>query len=258
MTAKLTFNSWLACPKPNPQARLRLFCFPCVGGTISAYSTWSKHLPADVEVHLVQLPGRGSRLTEQPFTRLSELVQTLAPIIRPYLNIPFAFFGHSMGATVSFEVIRQLRQQGNSSPVQLFACSSPAPQTPMKPPIHMLPEAAFVAEMLHRYNAIPQVVLQNNELMRLFLPSLRADMAMLETYVYATEKPLDLPISAFGGFQDSVVSNSDLAEWGEQTCNSFTLQMFPGDHFFLHNTKSPFLQVLSQQISQLLANLTPS
>lgn len=245
MKAKLTIDSWITCPKPNPKARLRLFCFPCAGGTTSAYSTWSNNLPADVEVCLVQLPGRGSRLMEQPFTKFSSLIQTLIPILRPYLNIPFAFFGHSMGAVLGFEIARQLRSPDNASPVHLFACSCAAPQAlNFNPPIHILPEAAFVAELRRRYNAIPQPILENNELMQLFLPGLRADFAMLETYVYTTESPLDCPISVFGGLQDSAVNAVGLEAWRNQTLNPFTLQMFPGEHFFLHNPKSGFFAVI--------------
>lgn len=259
MTTRLSFNSWITCPKPNPQARLRLFCFPCAGGMASAYKLWPNNLPADVEVCSVQLPGRGSRLKEPPFTRISALVQTLVPILRPYLNIPFAFFGHSMGGTVGFEIARQLRREDNPGPVHLFACSCPAPQIPiLSPPIHMLPESAFVAELRHRYNAIPQTILENNELMQLFLPSLRADFAIIDTYVNTTEKPLDCPISVFGGLQDRAISYDALEAWRNQTRSSFTLQMFPGDHFFLHNTKSPFLQALSQQLYPLLGCLTHS
>lgn len=257
MTAKLSFNSWIFCPKPHPQARLRLFCFPCAGGLAAAYSTWSDNLPSDVEVCLVQLPGRGSRIRERPFTSISDLVQTLVPILQPHLNIPFAFFGHSLGALLGFETARQLRRQVNPIPTHLFTCSSSAPQRPTLNPIHSLPEAAFVAELSHRYNAIPQAVLQNNELMQLFLPVLRADLTMLETYVYTNEKPLDCPITAFGGLQDSATSSVNLVEWREQTQSFFTLQMFPGDHFFLHSNKLPFLQVLSQHIEQLSAHLAP-
>jgi len=253
LNARLTLNSWITCPKPNPQARLRLFCFPCAGGTTSVFSKWPNNLPADVEVCSVQLPGRGSRLMEQPFTRLSPLVQTLIPILKPYLDIPFAFFGHSMGATIGFEIARQLHRQDNSSPVQLFACSCPAPQIPiLKRPIHMLPEAAFVAELRHRFNAIPQAILEDNELMQLFLPSLRADFAMIDAYVYTPENPLECPISVFGGLQDNAVRYDSLEAWRTHTRSSFTLQMFPGDHFFLHNKKSRFLQALSQQLNQLL------
>lgn len=252
MTEKLTFNSWIVCPKPNPQACFRLFCFPCAGGGVSAYSTWSDNLPSNVEVCSIQLPGRGGKITEPPFTRLAPLVQHLIPILQPHLNIKFAFLGHSVGALIGFEVARQLYLQGFPSPVHLFICSCPAPQIPaLKPHIHALPEAAFVAELCHRYNAIPQKVLESHELMQLLLSSLRADFAIFETYVYETKKQLNCPISVFGGLQDNVVKYEDLAAWCRQTSNVFKLQLFAGDHFFLHSHRSPFLQVLSQQLIQL-------
>lgn len=255
MTVQLTSCNWLTCPQPKPKAQLRLFCFPCAGATAPAYRIWANKLPPEVEIYLVQLPGRGSRLNEQPFTKLSDLVQTLVPILQPHLNIPFAFFGHSLGALLSFEIARQLRRQNFSIPVHLFVCCSPAPQKPnLDSPIHALPTTAFLTQLRDRYNGIPLSISRDRELMQLFLPSLRADLEMLETYFYTPEKPLDCSISAFGGWQDLAIGSCDLAEWRDQTCNSFSLQMFPGDHFFLHNNTSLFLQVLSQQLSQAIGN----
>ncbi|MEQ8972002.1 MAG: alpha/beta fold hydrolase [Coleofasciculus sp. C1-SOL-03] len=249
MTVKQNVGSWIICPKPKPKARLRLFCFPCAGGTASAYSSWLNRMPPDVDVCIIQLPGRGSRLMERPFTRLPLLVQTLVSVLQPYLMIPFAFFGHSMGALVGFEVARQLRRQNGSGLVHLFACCCPAPQIPIsRQPIYRLPDAAFIAELRHRYHAIPQPILENQELLQLFLPSLRADFTMMGTYQYATEKPLDCPISVFGGLQDRAISYDHLEAWRIQTGRYFMLQLFPGDHFFLHHPESPFLSALSEQI----------
>jgi medium-chain acyl-[acyl-carrier-protein] hydrolase len=254
MTAKLTYDLWISCPQPNPKAHLRLFCFPCAGGTTSTYSQWANKLPKDVEVCLVHLPGRGKRLAESPYTSFLPLIQTLASVLQPYLNIPFTFFGHSMGATLSFEIARKLRQEYNLSPVHLFACCSPAPQKPiLRPFIHKMPEAEFLAELCHRYNAIPQEILQNEELLQLFLPCLKADFTMLETYTYTSQMPLDCPISVFGGLQDKAIRADSLEAWREQTCSSFNLQMFPGDHFFLKDPQSLFLLSLSQYLSHLLA-----
>jgi len=205
----------------------------------------------------VQLPGRGSRLREQPFTNIPYLVQTLTPILLSYLDRPFAFFGHSMGALISFEVARMLRRESQPSPLQLFVCSSPAPQVPTRRPlIHTLPEAAFLTELRHRYNAIPEAILQNKEILQLLLPGLRADLTMLETYFYTTEDPLDYAIAAFRGLQDNAVSQEEMTAWSEQT-RRFSLQELPGDHFFLHDPMSNFLQVLAQQVAQILEQLTP-
>jgi surfactin family lipopeptide synthetase A len=248
MTTASAFDSWIACRKPNPQARLRLFCFPYAGTGPSIFRAWSDGLPADVEVCLVQLPGRGTRLMETPFTRLSPLVQTLAQAMVPLLDKPFAFFGHSLGALVAFELARQLRRQAGVQPVRLFISADRAPQLPQRDrPIHALPEAEFLVE-LRRLNGIPGRVLEEADFMQSMLPVLRADFAVYETYVYSTEPPLNCPFSLFGGLQDHRVSRGDLEAWRDQTNGSFSLRMFPGDHFFLNTTQPLLLQVLSQEL----------
>jgi medium-chain acyl-[acyl-carrier-protein] hydrolase len=248
MTTAAAIDSWIACRKPRPQARLRLFCFPYAGGGAVIFRTWADGLPVDVEVCPVQLPGRGTRLMEPPFTQLSPLIQALAQALLPLLDKPFAFFGHSLGALVSFELARQLRGQYGVQPVRLFVSASRAPQLPHRGlPIHTLSEGDFLAELRH-LNGTPREVLDHEELMQIALPVLRADFAVYETYVYATEPPLNHPISAFGGLRDRTVSQSDLEAWREQTSGSFSLQMFPGDHFFLNTTQPLLLRVLSQEL----------
>jgi medium-chain acyl-[acyl-carrier-protein] hydrolase len=248
MTIATAIDSWIAFRKPNPQARLRLFCFPYAGTGASIVRTWPDGLPVDVEVCPVQFPGRGTRLTETPFTRLSPLVQALAQALVPLLDKPFAFFGHSLGALVGFELSRQLRKQSGVQPVRLFVSADRAPQIPLRDrPIHALPEAEFLAE-LRRLNGIPAKLLEDMEFMRFMLPVLRADFAVYETYAYATEPPLDCFISSFGGLQDRRVSRGDLESWRDQTGVSFSLRMFPGDHFFLNTSQPLLLQALSQDL----------
>lgn len=185
-------------------------------------------------------------------TRLLPLVQTLAQVLLPYLNKPFAFFGHSMGALVGFELARQLCFQKSPVPVHLFVSGRHAPQIPdTEPPIHELPLPIFIKE-LRRYNGTQEAVLQNAELMKLLVPTLRADFALSKTYVYSISEPLDCPISAFGGFQDSSVNCEDLAAWRNQTSSSFELRMLRGNHFFLHSERSRLLASISQDLSRLL------
>jgi medium-chain acyl-[acyl-carrier-protein] hydrolase len=246
--ANSAFDSWIACCEPRPQARLRLFCFPYAGSGASVFRTWPQGLPTDVEVCPVQLPGRGTRLMERPFSRLSPLVQALTHALYPLLDKPFAFFGHSLGALVSFEVARELRRQYGVHPVRLFVSSGHAPQIPRRGlPIHTLPEREFLEE-LRRLNGTPTELLAHRELMEIMLPVLRADFALYENYVYAHDSPLNCPILAFGGLQDRKVSHRDLEAWRDQTSVAFSLRMFPGDHFFLNATVSPLLQVLSREL----------
>lgn len=212
------------------------------------FRSWPNSLPPTVEVCPVELPGRGTRLKEPPFTRLSPLVQAIAHAILPHLDKPFAFFGHSMGALVSFELTRLLRRNYSRSPVHLFVSASRAPQVPdPDPPIHALPEPEFLEE-LRCLNGTPKEVLENTELMQLLLPILRADFAVIETYVYAPEPAQDFPITAFGGLQDREVSCDALEAWREQTSASFSLQMLPGNHFFIQSAQPLLLQFLSREL----------
>ncbi|GAB4196039.1 MAG: hypothetical protein Fur006_43060 [Coleofasciculaceae cyanobacterium] len=243
-------NPWIIPVQRNPQARLRLFCFPYAGAGASIFRTWLEDVPPEIEICSIQLPGRENRLKETPFTRLSPLIQTLAPLLRPYLDIPFAFFGHSLGALLCFELAREFRRQNFPSPVHLFVSGSRAPQIPdLDVPIHRLPEPKFL-ESLRRLNGTRTEVLKNPELLQVFLPALRSDFAILETYVYATQERLDCPITAFGGMEDSKVSHEQLDAWRNQTHREFKLQLFPGDHFFLHHNRKALLHAIAQEILQ--------
>lgn len=248
MTTAVAPDPWLACRKPKPHARLRLFCFPYAGGNAAIFRAWPEGLPADVEVCPVQLPGRGTRLLEPPFTQLLPLIEALGHALFPLLDKPFALFGHSLGALVSFELARHLRRQYGLHPVRLCVSAARAPQIPHRDlPMHSLPEEEFVAR-LRRLNGTPSEVFAHAELMEIILPLLRADFAVYETYVYSIEPPFECPISTFGGLQDRTVSHGDLEAWRDQTTSSFSSRMFPGGHFFLNTTQPLLLQRLSQEL----------
>ncbi|NJM23682.1 MAG: thioesterase [Richelia sp. SM1_7_0] len=245
MRTQISINSWLTCTKPNPQAKVRLFCFPYAGGGSLIFREWSQELLPYIEVYTIQLPGRESRLQEPAFNRLQPLVEQLSQAILPNLNQPFAFFGHSMGGLIAFEVTRCLRRWG-LHPMHLFISGARAPHLPdLDPPINNLPQTEFIEE-LRRFNGTPTTILENAELMELLLPTLRADFAVLETYIYTTEPPLSCPITVFGGLEDEIVNQDELKAWKEHTNQTFCLQMLPGNHFFLQQERARLLQFISR------------
>lgn len=240
-------SPWIAYRKPNPTAQLRLFCFPYAGGSASIFRSWQEKLPPEVEVCPIQYPGRENRLAEQPYRHLSLLLEGLSQIIRSYLDLPFALYGHSLGGYVSFELIRQLVNERGPNPVHLFVSGCRAPQLPnTDPPIHALPDSEFIHE-LRRLNGTPELVLQNAELMELLMPVLRADFEIVETYHYHHPKGelWDWPVTVFGGMSDGEVAEAELAAWREHTRSTFRVQMFPGDHFFLQSAQPELLQTLA-------------
>lgn len=244
-------DRWLAYREPNPRARLRLFCLPYAGGGASVYRGWGQSLPADVEVCPVQLPGRESRLREAPFAHWQPLVEALAEVLPPHFDLPFAFFGHSMGALLSFELARTLRRRGGPQPLHLFVSGRRAPQLPAREePIHQLPEPQFI-EKLRELNGTPEEVLQHAELMRLLLPILRADFGINETYDYVEEAPFDFGISAFGGLGDTDVTKEDVELWKTHTRGRFRIRMLPGDHFFVHSGRDLITEALSRDLAEL-------
>lgn len=196
-------------------------------------------------------------MSERPFTRLSDLVQEAAQALRPHLDIPFALFGHSMGALIAFELARQLRRQDSPAPVHLFVSGARAPQRPdPDAPVHQLPDSELIEQVRRRYDGIPGAILDEAELMQLFIPLIRTDFEVVETYVYRDDKRLDCPISCFGGRQDRRVSHEELEAWRDQTGKSFKLQVFPGDHFFLRSAQPLVLRVVSEELSVLSTQAT--
>jgi medium-chain acyl-[acyl-carrier-protein] hydrolase len=242
-------SAWILRPRPRAGARLRLFCFPFAGGTAAAYRSWTEALPSQVDVCPIQLPGRGSRFREAPFRRASDLVGAAADALRPHLDLPFAFFGHSMGALVAFELAREFRRRSWPGPVLLAVSGHHAPQRPdPDPPFGHLPDAEFLEEIRVRYDGIPAEVLAEEELLKLVLPVMRADVLVLESHPYAEEPPLDCALSCFGGEQDRHTRRDDLEAWREQTRGPFTLRTFPGGHFFIESAREAVLRALSEDL----------
>jgi medium-chain acyl-[acyl-carrier-protein] hydrolase len=170
-TRPATIDPWISIPRPNPQARLRLFCFPYAGGGAAPYYPWAKSLSPFIELYAVRLPGRESRLREAPHIRLASLVDSLASALAPYFDRPFAFFGHSMGALIAFELTRMLHREQDIQPLHLFASAHRAPHLPdREPPLYQLPDAEFVEEIRERYNGIPPSILENADLIRRLTP----------------------------------------------------------------------------------------
>ncbi|WP_413173053.1 thioesterase II family protein [Anabaena azotica] len=248
MTTKTTFNSWVTCPKPNPQAKLRLFCLPYAGGSAIIFRTWPNDLPPTIEVCPIELPGRGRKMNLPPYTEMQPLVSEIAQNIIPYLDKPFAIFGHSMGGLVSFELARLLRSDYNLTPLHLFISARNAPQiTPAKRPIYNLPDAEFWQE-IRNFNGTPDDVIENEEIIQLFLPILRADFTVLDTYNYTHQPPFDFPISVFGGLQDQEFTDYELEAWKEHTIAFFNLHKFEGNHFFIKESQNVLLKSISQQL----------
>jgi len=254
MNQRLT-DPWLPKIANRFNTKLRLFCFPYAGGSTLAFRNWPSLLPTDIEVCPVELPGRGARFHETPHSSLTDLIEALGPALLPYLDRPFALFGHSMGATIAFELSCWMRDRNALEPSQLLVSGRPAPHVrDPSPQVHQCTDRELI-EHLRRYNGTPEAVLSNPELMELLLPTIRADFKLLETYTYCDRVPLGCAIKIFGGKDDETVSCDHLRAWRLQTTASSKVHFLPGDHFFIHTEEQQLLRLFSTSLKDICSRL---
>ena len=227
---------------------MRLFCFPYAGSTAAVFRSWPQYLPSEIELCAVQYTGRGSRLAEPLGEDIVEVMNEIYQDLQQFLNKPFAFFGHSMGALVSYEFARRLQREQQAGPFELFVSGCSAPHVRMFDELtYNLPEPEFLAE-LRRLQGTPEEVLDNAELMQLMMPIIRADFKASQTYQYVPGPPLECPIRAFGGLKDEMVPREEVEAWSEHTHGSFRAQMLPGDHFFLNTSQSSLTRIIAHEL----------
>lgn len=244
---KSAASRWFPAFDPASRERLRLFCFPHAGAGILAYRDWMGALPG-VDVIPVLPPGRESRSGEPPFERMEDLIEALTPAIRPLIDTPFAFFGHSMGAGIAFELARALRGAGAPQPTTLIVSSARAPHCRIDPSGQPEPSDAELALELDRLGDLPGALLQNAAALQLAMPLLRSDSRLYRNYRFQPGPLLSIPIAAYGGVRDPNVTTADLEHWREQTTSSFTRREFEGGHFYLKTSSTAVLHAIRSDL----------
>jgi medium-chain acyl-[acyl-carrier-protein] hydrolase len=195
------------------------------------------------------------RMAEEPIGDLAVLVERLHEALAPFMDRPFAFYGHSNGGLMAYELARSLARAGRRMPLHLFVGGRPAPQLVRNDePLHALPHDEFI-EALRRYNGTPEEVLANPEIMEIISPMLRADFALGETYVHQPGPPLHVPVSAYAGEHDAEVEPREVEAWRERTSGPFVFRVFPGDHFFMVSHRETLLAQMRDELRPLLARL---
>jgi medium-chain acyl-[acyl-carrier-protein] hydrolase len=183
------------------------------------------------------------------------MLAAMTPALLPALDLPFVFFGHSMGALISFELTRHLRRHAGLQPSHLLVSARRPPHLPAaRAPIHALPEQLF-REEIRQFEGTPPEVFADEELARIFLPLLRADIALCETYVYEEEEALSVPITAFGGTRDEGVEPRHLEAWCGLTSAPCALHLFEGGHFYLRESQPALLEKIGSLLTRTASAL---
>lgn len=227
---------WLLSLKSaRSQTALQLFCFPFAGGNSSTYFPWRKHLPDEVELIIVQPPGRGAHIGSPSICTMSDLIAELAPRIKQHIRKPFVFFGHSLGARVGFEIMNWLAIDSGFLPNHFIVSGSCAPDfIHSKSSMYTLPDEEFIQELV-KLGGTPREVFDHPDVVSFFLPALRADFELAGKYAYQGSAIFDCPASIFGGISDYEIPVGKLEQWGRFFVNNPDFYMFEGNHFFIES-----------------------
>lgn len=215
----------------NTDCSHRLVCFPHAGAGATAYAAWAQLLPAAIELVGVQLPGRQNRIAEEPFQAVGPLVATLLHVLRPVLDVPFAFFGHSGGAVLAHELAVALRARGRRGPEHLFLSGRAAPGVTDVATLHDLPDDELRAAV-HALGGVEPEIAADDDVMAALLPVLRADFGLWERHEHTAGVPLDCAITALCGASDPRATPDMVQCWRACTTAAFTVRSYPGGHFY--------------------------
>ncbi|MYM28006.1 alpha/beta fold hydrolase [Duganella sp. CY15W] len=240
---------WFIRQPASTRPRMRLYCFAYAGGSAAVYGGWQRELDPAIEVVAIELPGRGSRFSEKPVSNFFWLVQELAYAIAAQERLPFAFFGHSLGGLLAFEVARYCKLRLLPQPCQLMVSGSAAPG--MRKPgrnLHLLPDEDLMTE-LKSYNGTPAAVLESAELMAMLLPMIRADFGLVDSYRYRLAPLLDMPLTVLAGRGDPHVTQDQASAWSTETSADSRVIWLEGDHFFIHGARAAVLDAVRDTLT---------
>lgn len=240
----------------KPRARLLVFHY--AGGSASLFRPWAQQLPDDLEILAGELPGRAARFNEPPLREVSLAVEMFANETRHWsCDVPYVFFGHSLGALVAYELAHFNRRHALITPRMLVVSGKKAPHMPrIDPTLADLPREEF-KQRLREYDGTPDEILQNAEFVDLLLPMLRCDFAMVENYSYTPRDAIECPIFALGGRSDRWVSEEEIRGWQFHTASDFGWSMLDGGHFFIRSRGQEVLAILRKLIGRVLAEGRP-
>lgn len=239
--------AWLISWRRETTPNIRLFCFPYAGGNGHIFKSWMDSLPDAIEVIGIELPGRGRRFSEPFIYDMTTMVDLLYDSIKGYLDIPFAFYGHSNGALLVFELTKKIMGKLGISPKKIFIAAKRSPHLGREHPLHKLCDRDFI-EVIRHYKGTPLEVFANPELLELYLPILRADFSLSENYIFMDQQPLAVEAVLIAGTQDQIASVAEVFAWEELFASPPDKETVTGDHFFMNSCENHICKIIQQKL----------
>jgi medium-chain acyl-[acyl-carrier-protein] hydrolase len=243
-------SRWVASFGRRNAPKQRLLCLPYAGGSCTIFRNWARVLPPDVEVLPIQLPGRGARHQERPPSSIEETSAQLSEAITPFLDRPYMIFGHCVGALIALELARFLDARSLRPPSALFVAARPEPQAlDFDPQVSGLSDPDLT-QALRNLNSTPSEIIDDGRLLRLLLPTIRADFLLVERYSYVPGIRLRCPVIAIAGTRDRVTP-AQIEGWRHVTDGPFTTHWIEGNHFFIHENEAELLGLMVTEVSKI-------
>lgn len=240
---------WVRRFHPAPAGAPRLVCLPHAGGSASFYFPVSRALSPAVEVLAIQYPGRQDRRHEPCIDTIPELARQVFGVLQPWLDQPLAIFGHSMGASLGFEVARLMEAETGRPAAHLFPSGRRAPSCRRHETVHLLDDEGLLADV-KKLSGTNAAVLGDPEMLRAALPAIRNDYRAAETYEYVPGPKLTCPVTVFTGDADPKTTVDEAKAWEQHTTGPFDLHVFPGGHFFLAQQQAAILRTISAALAR--------
>ncbi len=239
---------WIRRYHPARESRVQLVCFPHAGGSASFYFPVSAALAPAVEVAAVQYPGRQDRRFEPHVRSITELADAIFDAVRPLAGRPLAFFGHSMGAILAYEVAVRLEAVGVDPLTRLYVSGRRAPSCRREESLHRQGDQALIAE-LAQLSGTSSGLLTDPEALAMILPAIKSDYQAIGTYRPSDARPLRAPVTAIVGAEDSRVTVEEADAWRRHSGSSFNLRVLPGGHFYLIDHSRDVIRLIAEDLA---------
>ncbi len=228
-------SRWYKKFRDTANCTMKMICFPHAGGSAQDYKKWLDYLPADVDLIVAQMPGRAERIQEKLCCNFDELISHFLEEVEPFLDRHYFLLGHSLGASLAFEIAKGIRRLGYRMPNRLIVISRSGPSIPEANIKYNLPDEKLI-DYLKSQSGTDEKILDDREILNFFLPIIRNDIKLADTYneYYKKEAPLSCPINVLWGNKESNLDRRMIEEWKNETSSQFTEEQFEGNHFFLH------------------------
>ncbi|UII24661.1 thioesterase domain-containing protein [Fulvivirga maritima] len=231
--------------------KIKLFCFPYAGGSASIFYEWKSYLSPHIEIIAIELKGRGRRIKEDLYDNVDELIDDIFSIIKKHLhNCNYAFFGHSMGAMIAYELTLRIKREKLHLPVHLFVSGRGAPHIYKPKNYHLLDDKNFEKEIL-KLGGTPPEFFDYPELLEIFLPLLKNDFKLSDTKNRDDIIPIETGLTAFFG-NDEDLTLEQIEEWRNYTSRIYEKNIYPGGHFFIKKYYKKVIKVINSRLSETL------